>query len=156
MSYCTAQDFIPRPLTQVPKQRSSCKPVAPQPFDFSCHGTPSEKTPDAYRRQATRDLGMARSHPFSPACSVNIGHNPTQGQKRPANMTPWCFANPPLLRRRSNLPPVPIIPLPGTTPHHLRLDSQWKWYHIIEKTPCCRNHFCQGCCSCPFSGCMRK
>ena len=65
MSYCTAQDFIPRPFTQVPKQRSSCKPVSPQPFDFSCHGTPSEKTPDAYRHQATRDLGMARSHPLS-------------------------------------------------------------------------------------------
>jgi len=28
-------------------------------------------------------------------------------------MIPWCFATPPLLRRRRNLPPVPTSPLPG-------------------------------------------
>jgi hypothetical protein len=36
---------------------------------------------------------------------------------------------------------VPIIRLLGTTPSHLRLDSQWKWHHIMKKIPCYRNHF---------------
>jgi hypothetical protein len=36
---------------------------------------------------------------------------------------------------------VPIIRLLGTTFPHLRLDSLWKWYHIMKKTSCYRNHF---------------
>src|SRR5205085_139381 len=36
---------------------------------------------------------------------------------------------------------VPIIPLPGTTLPHLRLDSVRTWYHIRHKKRCYRNHF---------------
>src|SRR4029450_5722239 len=36
---------------------------------------------------------------------------------------------------------VPIIRLLGTTLLHLRLDTRTKWYHIMEKRPCYRNHF---------------
>jgi len=51
---------------------------------------------------------------------------------------------------------VPIICLLRTTLLHLRLDTLTKWYHIMEKTSCYRNHFWQVSCSCPFSVGMRK
>jgi hypothetical protein len=36
---------------------------------------------------------------------------------------------------------VPIIPLLGTAHANLRLDTLPKWYHIMEKDLCYRNHF---------------
>jgi hypothetical protein len=51
---------------------------------------------------------------------------------------------------------VPIIPLPGTTPPQLRLDSRRTWYRIIRKDLCYRNQFCPMSCSCRFSCRMRK
>jgi len=52
-SCCTAQDPMPMRLMQVHKQRSGYKPVLPQLFDFFIYVRLSEKTPYAYRRQAT-------------------------------------------------------------------------------------------------------
>ena len=44
---------MPTRLMQVYEQRGGYKPALPQPFDFSRHAKPPEKTPYAYRRQAT-------------------------------------------------------------------------------------------------------
>jgi hypothetical protein len=45
LSCCTAQAPMPTRLMQVYERSSGYKPVLPQPFDFSRHARPSEKTP---------------------------------------------------------------------------------------------------------------
>jgi hypothetical protein len=50
---CTAQAPMPTSWMQVHEQRSGCNPVLPQLFDFSRRARLSEKTPYAYRCQAT-------------------------------------------------------------------------------------------------------